>query len=782
VEAEVEQLATYLLGNNPAPVVKERLWIQSEGNPFVLEELIQAWRESGEFVQCVQPAGASAGLPEMTLPASLKSLIHQRLSHLPTEVVKTLRTAAIIGRLFTSSFLAEVMGQDQEQIEERLQIALSAGLLRGISADAYSFSHDTIRAALYSDLTLTRRKRLHGFIGHSLAGQSARSHRSDAQHLAQLAFHFAHSGDRPLGVLYARQAAEQAMQAAAPLEAMRQYQTALELLDPQTQDRGELLQALGEAAVIAAQEQSAIQAFTAAQEWFASQQDAVATARALFGKGQALARLTNLAEGQAALEEALDLLQEYSGQIKVQILVELSTLLSYSLTQRPGLLAYGYKALELAQQLGDQRLLAMAMRVLGNLLVFNTDFTAAIPLLEEALTLAVSKQDMSEAGECCAGLYRAYYRHNEYRRTYETLLYRLELAQMSREPYQLRNVYPHLARLSALQGAFAEAERWLALAETALAPLARSEPRSSYYYACGFLAFTRGEYDAAEEYIAQMVAQINQAQEGDMWPWDLAYLGWMHAVAGKKDAALARLQEVEALLANRQPYTIIAGDVISMLAEIALIQQDQERIDRYYTLLLPFQGHLMMDRILGKLAMARQSWTEAYSYLTSVEHICRREHLQGYLVDILQIQAQLAKSTGNADSDAQVARYLKQALEIAAECQMPRIEAALCQQLPPSSEPVRIPATQHPTHISQLTPQKSEKSGAGLTARESEIIRLVADGLSNRQIAEKLVLSERTVGNHLMHIFTKLGVSNRTAATAYAHQYGLNVNPRLSSS
>jgi predicted ATPase/serine/threonine protein kinase/DNA-binding CsgD family transcriptional regulator len=62
---------------------------------------------------------------------------------------------------------------------------------------------------------------------------------------------------------------------------------------------------------------------------------------------------------------------------------------------------------------------------------------------------------------------------------------------------------------------------------------------------------------------------------------------------------------------------------------------------------------------------------------------------------------------------------------------------------------------------------------AGLTAREAEVLRLVAKGLTNAEIAQTLVLSERTVAHHLTHIFNKVNVDNRAAATAFAFQHGL---------
>jgi DNA-binding NarL/FixJ family response regulator len=61
----------------------------------------------------------------------------------------------------------------------------------------------------------------------------------------------------------------------------------------------------------------------------------------------------------------------------------------------------------------------------------------------------------------------------------------------------------------------------------------------------------------------------------------------------------------------------------------------------------------------------------------------------------------------------------------------------------------------------------------GLTARELEVLRLVASGASNKAIAAELVLSEKTVERHLSNIFAKLGVSSRAAATAFAYEHRL---------
>jgi DNA-binding CsgD family transcriptional regulator len=61
----------------------------------------------------------------------------------------------------------------------------------------------------------------------------------------------------------------------------------------------------------------------------------------------------------------------------------------------------------------------------------------------------------------------------------------------------------------------------------------------------------------------------------------------------------------------------------------------------------------------------------------------------------------------------------------------------------------------------------------GLTAREVEVLRLIAAGRSDREIAEALGISERTAQNHVLHIRNKLGLESRAAAAAYAVRHGL---------
>jgi DNA-binding NarL/FixJ family response regulator len=72
-----------------------------------------------------------------------------------------------------------------------------------------------------------------------------------------------------------------------------------------------------------------------------------------------------------------------------------------------------------------------------------------------------------------------------------------------------------------------------------------------------------------------------------------------------------------------------------------------------------------------------------------------------------------------------------------------------------------------------LEKESSEARPAGLSKRELDVLRLVAQGLTDAEVAEQLFLARRTVNTHLTSIYTKLGVNSRSAATRYAVEHGL---------
>ena len=756
-EADVIELIPHLSGAPVDHLLSQRLWKESEGNPFFLKELLRAWHETGTVF--VKTGGAAIDPPPPgNLPASISSLIRHRFARLPPESLETLHSAAILGRTFAGSVLAEVTGQDEEVTEERLYAPVQAGILLHDTAGRYTFSHDLLREYLYNEIVPARRRRLHGFIGRVL---EAGLDQEDAHQLAQIAFHFARSGDRARGATYSQLAAAQAIRAAAPREAMHHYHTALDLLDEQDQQRGALLLALGEAALTAGEEREAVQAFKEAWTWWTNTPDIIAAARAAYGQGRASARLEDHTAAQAAFEQALTLLHAHSCAERVQALVELATLVAVSLGKHAEGMACGREALSLARLLGEGRLEAMANRVVGNLLVRRNELSEGISLLERALALAVAADDPAEAAECCACLTLAYFWRGQVRQMKEILLRRMEFAHRCQQPYQLRHIYPWLAGCTACQGNFIEAQQWLDQAGRAIVSLTSPEPGAFLLQLRGLLAVFQHDYETAEDYLAQAVALFRPMGPAVLLLY-LPALGWIRSLPGKTQEALACLQESEALLSSYEPGTILIGNVTVYLAQTALLLEDRERITYYSARLLPFQGLFLdglVDRILGELFTFQAAWADAEAALNRAENMARREGLLPELALTRVAQGRLALAQGGRGRVDRARRLFEQALTLYQGMGLHGQVHAMQAQLEQLSD-------RPSSHSTRSLP-------AGLSLREVEVLRLVTEGKSNRQIAEELVLSEKTVANHLARIFAKTGTDNRAAAAAFAIRSGI---------
>jgi DNA-binding CsgD family transcriptional regulator/tetratricopeptide (TPR) repeat protein len=752
-EAEVATIASESLGGPVDATLGHLLIEQSEGNPFFVEELLRGWLETGTLIRRdgrwhLDAPGATS------LPPGITGAVRQRLSRLESAVVELLRAAAIIGRTFEVALLAEVAGHDVEVVEERLRTAARAQLIRPDGDEAFTFSHDKIRECLYDDVTSVRRRRLHGFIGRAL---EERADAAGKSLLAELAFHFTRSGDRMRGAMYAERAAAQALGAFAPEEALAHYRTALALIDADSSRRGDLLLGLGDTSLLAGMEREAVTAFATAQTWFERRGEPMTAGRAAHRLGQTWWRQEAIPQARAAFEVALRLLESDPGPDLVRVMVDLGSLLGVSQHEIAAGIVYGRQALALAQEQQDKRLLAVASRTLGNLMVRNNDLAAGISLMERALALAAT-DDPAEAAECCACLATAYFWQGAVRRSGEVTGQRLEFARRCHDPYQLRHVYTWLAVVAAMRGNTDECERLLDGAEREIERLASPEPRAYLTFCRGGFAYSRGDYPAAEMLLHE-AARLFRALGPGALVWYLGMLAVIQALLGKADEMHASLDELDALLMAVPEGTISEATPLSYMTAAALLVRDMGRLADYYPRLVAFAGQFhdaLIDRLLGEIETLHGKWEAATTHLAEAEATARREGLRWELARTLEAQGILRLARGGRGSVASTGDLLNRS-------------RALYQRLGNETEARRL--AERLRMISGPPPRP--EFPAGLSAREAEVLRLVATGMSNRTVAQALFLSEKTVINHLTTIYGKIGVDNRAAATAFAVRHGL---------
>lgn len=155
-------------------------------------------------------------------------------------------------------------------------------------------------------------------------------------------------------------------------------------------------------------------------------------------------------------------------------------------------------------------------------------------------------------------------------------------------------------------------------------------------------------------------------------------------------------------------------------------------------------------RLLGELGTRRRDYTSAGDHLLSAAELA--EHCQApYELALVRLaQAELARATGDR----------------------PHARALLAQATQTCEELGARPAVDSANRLAATLDVASAAYPAGLTAREVEVLSLLVDGLSNREIADRLSVSHRTVMNHVSSILGKLGVASRTAAVTVALREG----------
>src|SRR3989440_730007 len=759
---ETGMLAEGKLSGALQPGLNALLHTHSEGNPFFAEELLDGWIEEGALVHEQSQWMAVTPL-DHALPPSIVGALRQRFERLSAQSIDHLRVAAIIGRTFDLSLLATVQEQEIEAVEEYLLEAAHAHLVRTDQTGSFMFSHDKIRECLYAEVSTSRRRRLHGLIGHVLEARYEPEKAMSMSHLAELAFHFARSSDRDRGIDYSQRAAASTLHTYAAEEALSHYHMALELLLPDDQRRGSLLLGVGEAALLAGKEEEAETYFEAAHRWLSQGEDQEASARAVHGLGRALWWQEKRTEAYAALKHALDLCDNRPCTKAVEVLLDLSVLLTVYMRRQDEGIAYAQQALEMACSLGDPRLEAMARRIAAeNLSLHGSDLSSAVQFLEYMLTQVEERGDLAEAGECCQNLAVASYWMASVRRSHDVSKHRIALLERSRESYQLRTAYTWRVLLYASQGAWMEAEQAIEQAHPIVDSLVTPMPAAFLRQFQGFLAYQKEDYPVAErELQAALVGQEHQMGFGEIMFY-VGLLGFVQATLGKREEACATIAQEERLLEALPDGILPTQPLMICLALTAMTLDEQARASQLYSPLLAFQGQyywFLVDRVLGLLATEQGDWEIAVMHLNEAQATAQREGLQPELARTFLARADLELARGGEGSPRRAEDLLSQALALFEELGMPHSAHQVLSRLRALSS-----HTGSPTRPSLP---------AHLTQREAEVLKLVVEGRSNRQIAQALCLTEKTVTNHLTHIFNKTGCENRAAAASFALRHGL---------
>jgi DNA-binding CsgD family transcriptional regulator len=403
--------------------------------------------------------------------------------------------------------------------------------------------------------------------------------------------------------------------------------------------------------------------------------------------------------------------------------------------------AVANEAASIGRRFRDDDLVALAMHTQGRALVRQGRAQEGLRLLDEAMVAATAEQlSPMVTGLVYCSVIEGCHEIGEIRRAAEWTM--ALSAWCNAQPDLVAftdQCLAHRAEIMQLQGTWTEA---LEQARRAHQRKGGGLIAAQAYYQEGEIHRLRGDFGSAEDDYREVSNHGGDPQPG---------LARLRLAQGNLTAAAA---SVERALTER-------GDSIQRLA------------------ILPAYVDIMLS--VGDISAARKACDEldAAADVTGIDiHRARSSYARG-AVDLADGRP------GEAIPSLRAAFKLWQTLEVPHE--MARTRAALGRALLAvgDEDTARLELEAARTTFSDLgaAPDLIEieaLSGIGgsvkphdLTPRELEVLRLLASGATNRSIAEKLVLSQRTVDRHVSNIFAKLGVTTRSAATSHAYRHRL---------
>ncbi len=781
---EVEAMIRAILPLQPQARINflEEIFALTEGNPFFIEEILKSmiaegaiFREAGTLEL---PLHQTAEGFRPQIPRSMMLAVQQRLDLLSQDARNLLSIASVAGRRFDFALLQAMVQHDENGLIRLVKELLAAQLVVEESEDVFTFRHALTRQATYLDLLARERKALHLAIAEEMEGLYADS--LDA-HLDDIAYHFYAAGAWAKVLEYAGRAGEKAQRLYAPRTALEHYTHALN----------------------------------------ATHHLSLSPPLALYhARGQAYETLGAFEQARTDYEQVLNSARSaHDSLVECQSLLDLGALWRARDYARAG--GYFQQAVELARTLGNASMLANTLNQLGNWHVHLEEIIEGRRYHLEALDIFRELSDQQNIAETLdllglasfnmggsqikvgVGYYEQAIALWRKLQNHQGLIFSLGMVGLRGPNY--------LNTITAWQAPGAECIRDL---EEALTHARQMGWRAGEAYALvslGCCLGPQGEYLLAWR---SAQASLDIAAEIEHGPW----MTYAHFLLGILFLDLLALpiarQHLEQALKLAQDIRSLFWIRLStaLLAEVSIAQEDFARAETLLTTVsnpdTPFPTHTqrLLLRAQAELALARGHPELALELIDQlIESLSEMEqqddcvashlwHLRAVTLLAMNwaAEAEPLLQTAQVTAQSQGARPLlwricvtlgklyqvqnrsAQAEEAfsAARTIIEEVAAEVPDEL--VRDDFLHYATAQIPHPPMLSPRRAARqSFGGLTEREREVVTLIAQGKSNRVLAEELVVSERTIAKHVENILSKLGFSSRAQIAAWAVEKGL---------
>jgi DNA-binding CsgD family transcriptional regulator/tetratricopeptide (TPR) repeat protein len=786
---EVVELASAELAEPPGPELVDRLLARSDGNPFYLEALL-----------------AGLGRADAALPPVLRDVLAARVAGLSSGTHDVLRAAAAVGRRVDDTLLAEVLGLSPQNLATGLREAVASGILarrETPQGPILEFRHELLREVALAELFPGERMALHASLAEALEARLAKGDRTVAA--VDLARHWEQAGQSERALPYAVQAAAAAERVYAFAEALPLWERAAAWVEdlpgePEIagRDHAELLIHAGDCALLVGEPRRAVNLLQLAlvhlypsgdparvrilenrlrwHLWWSGQHAAaVAAVEAAVAaipaeppsvdRTRVLAQLAGVrmltgdfAASAAAAREALDVGRRAHASAEMALAHGVLGWDMAMLGDVDGGITEYRKGQEIAESIGSVEGAALAATNMAALLdrVGRSEASLEAALAGYALTerLGVARTYGAILLGHAAKAQLALGHWDE--------VDRLTASGLRRGAVDAGAAWLMINRARVLigRGQFEEAGRLLASARSIDERLGGTDYRTALLATAAELATWTGRLpDVLDLADAGLGAFAVSPTPDPSLAWLAALL--LRAIADHAEApGPARATGAELAARLRLVLQRVEAAIDAVAGQPGFVTGQ-----RAHALLL----QTMAERGRARGASSRDAWRDvatawvglhrpyhvAYARLREAEAAVAARAPRDQAAAALVEAAGIASRLGARPLAGLVARFAAQA------------RIAL-----PAGDAVDTTGTTGLSGASART-DGEDRLPSDLTPREAEVLRLVAEGWTNQQIADALYITRKTASVHVSNVMGKLGASNRAEAAAIAHRLGM---------
>jgi DNA-binding CsgD family transcriptional regulator len=773
-------LAAIFDGAAPGGAFVPTIHALTEGNPFFVEEVLKALVNAGEVERDVDGTWRARALKRVQAPRTAVEAVRRRLSMLTGPARDAAAIAAVAGRRFDFAQLKTITGQDEHILLAQIHELVDAQLVTEEAPDRFAFRHALTREAIVGKLLARERAALHRAVADAL---ECREGPADP-YIESLAYHAFGARDWHRALAASVRAADHALGLDAPREALGHLDRALEAaahagVAPNAAlrlARGRALETLGDlqgahddfsVALDASRREGrdadswealhALGMLWAARDYARAggyRRQALALARSIDDASLVARSLNRVANWHVNLEqpaparrgheEALALFERLRDDRGVAETVDLLALTSFIAGDTAAAARYYVRAVALHEAVGNRRGLASALALLcvcdGSMHASCTAFgrtAIATEIIGGERPVRLAREIGWRAGEAFA-------------------LYVLADALAWRGMYDraLPMVHESLAISAEMEHLQWECGAWRALGMMLLdlqAPLAARPPlerahalalrlgsRTWTRWSAAPLAVVRarhGEYEAAHALLddADALSPLGREalQPGDETLPTLGerYLALARAEVALKEGAPARALEIAEARLAAECGPVPRLTFVRALAFLALDERDEADTALHQA---------------AEEALAHDARPLLWRVHAAKGQLLRKQRRHPEARRAFDEARAVARTLATRIGDAELRNTFERAVEALA------------------------PATPPPT-----ARQRAKEAYGGLTARERDVARLVAQGKTNRGVARALGIGERTVEGYVAAALSKLGFSTRAQLAAWTVKRGL---------